>query len=213
MKLWQLIKSHLGPYRNVLLVVVVLQSIATFASLTLPTINALLIDNGVLQGDNDYIITMGGVMMAFTVIQIIFTVGAVWYASRAAMGFGRDIRRDLFHTVTGYSAREVGQFGAPSLITRTTNDVQQIQMLVVMACTMMITAPITMVIGIFFAVREDPGLSVILVFAIPAAVIALGSIVYRMVPVVPGDAVPHRPCEPRAARADHRYARRAGLRA
>ncbi len=182
MKLWQLIKSHLGPYRNVLLIVVVLQAIATFASLTLPTINALLIDNGVLQGDNDYILTMGGVMMGFTVVQIIFTVGAVWYASRAAMGFGRDIRRDLFHTVTGYSAREVGQFGAPSLITRTTNDVQQIQMLVVMACTMMITAPITMVIGIVFAVREDPGLSMILVFAIPAAVIALGSIVYRMVP-------------------------------
>ncbi len=181
-KLWQLIKSHLGPYRNVLLMVVVLQSIATFASLTLPTVNALLIDNGVLQGDNDYILTMGGVMMGFTVIQIIFTVGAVWYASRAAMGFGRDIRRDLFHTVTGYSAREVGQFGAPSLITRTTNDVQQIQMLVVMACTMMITAPITMVIGIFFAVREDPGLSMILVVAIPTAVITLGSIVYRMVP-------------------------------
>ncbi len=182
MKLWQLIKSHLGPYRNLLLVVVVLQSIQTFAALTLPTINALLIDNGVLAGDNDYILTMGGVMMGFTIIQIIFSVGAVWYASRAAMGFGRDIRRDLFHTVTGYSAREVGQFGAPSLITRTTNDVQQIQMLVVMACTMMITAPITMVIGIFFAVREDPGLSMILVVAIPAAVLALGSIVYRMVP-------------------------------
>ena len=182
MKLWQLLKSHLGPYRNLLFVVVVLQSIQTFAALTLPTINALLIDNGVLTGDNDYILTMGGVMLGFTIIQIIFSVGAVWYAARAAMGFGRDIRRDLFHTVTGYSAREVGQFGAPSLITRTTNDVQQIQMLVVMACTMMITAPITMVIGIFFAVREDPGLSMILVVAIPAAVIALGSIVYRMVP-------------------------------
>ncbi len=182
MKLWQLIKSHLGPYRRLLYVVIGLQSVATFAALTLPTINALLIDNGVLQGDNDYILTTGAVMIGFTIIQIIFTVGAVWYASRAAMGFGRDIRRDLFHTVTGYSAREVGQFGAPSLITRTTNDVQQIQMLVVMACTLMITAPITMVIGIIFAVREDPGLSMILVVAIPTAVIALGSIVYRMIP-------------------------------
>jgi ATP-binding cassette subfamily B multidrug efflux pump len=182
MKLWQLIRSHLGPYRRILLIVVVLQAIQTFAALTLPTINALLIDNGVLQGDNDYILTMGAVMIGFTMIQIVFTVGAVWFGARAAMGFGRDIRRDLFHTVTGYSAREVGQFGAPSLITRTTNDVQQIQMLVVMATTMMITAPITMVIGIFFAVREDPGLSMILLVAIPTAVILLGSIVYRMVP-------------------------------
>ncbi len=88
----------------------------------------------------------------------------------------------MFHSVTGFSAREVGQFGAPSLITRTTNDVQQIQMLVVLACTMMITAPIQMVIGIFFAVRLDPGLSTILLVAIPAAVVALGSIVYRMIP-------------------------------
>jgi ATP-binding cassette subfamily B multidrug efflux pump len=182
MKLWQLLKSHLGPYRRVLTLVVVLQAIQTFAALTLPTINALLIDNGVLQGDNDYILTMGGVMLAFTFIQIVFASAAVWYASQAAMGFGRDVRRDLFHSVTGFSAREVGQFGAPSLITRTTNDVQQIQMLVVMAVTMMITAPLNLVIGIFFAVREDLGLSVIILFAIPAAVLSLGSIVYRMVP-------------------------------
>jgi ATP-binding cassette subfamily B protein len=182
MKLWQLLKSHLGPYRRLLTLVVVLQAIQTFAALTLPTINALLIDNGVLQGDNDYILNMGGLMLAFTVVQIVFAAAAVWYASQAAMGFGRDVRRDLFHTVTGFSAREVGQFGAPSLITRTTNDVQQIQMLVVMAVTMMITAPLNLVIGIFFAVREDLGLSVIILFAIPAAVISLGSIVYRMVP-------------------------------
>jgi ATP-binding cassette subfamily B protein len=182
MKLWQLLKSHLGPYRRVLTVVVVLQAIQTFAALTLPTINALLIDNGVLQGDNDYILTMGGVMLGFTVVQIVFASAAVWYASQAAMAFGRDVRRDLFHTVTGFSAREVGQFGAPSLITRTTNDVQQIQMLVVMAVTMMITAPLNLVIGIFFAVREDLGLSIIILFAIPTAVLALGSIVYRMIP-------------------------------
>ena len=182
MKLWQLLKSHLGPYRRLLTVVVILQAIQTFAALALPTINALLIDNGVLRGDNDYILTMGAVMLAFTLVQIVFAAGAVWYASQAAMGFGRDIRRDLFHTVTGFSAREVGQFGAPSLITRTTNDVQQIQMLVVMAVTMMITAPLNLVIGIFFAVREDLGLSVIILFAIPAAVISLGSIVYRMIP-------------------------------
>ena len=182
MKLWQLFKSHLGPYRNVLLTVVVLQAISTIAALTLPTINAKLIDNGVLKGDNDYILTMGAVMLFFALVQIAFASAAVWFGARAAMGFGRDIRRDLFHTVTGYSAREVGQFGAPSLITRTTNDVTQIQTLVVLSTTMMIAAPLTMIIGIFFAVREDVGLSVILLFAIPAAVIILGSIVYRMVP-------------------------------
>ncbi len=182
MKLWQLFKSHLGPYRNVLLVVVVLQAISTIAALTLPTINAKLIDNGVLKGDNDYILTMGAVMLFFALVQIAFASAAVWFGARAAMGFGRDIRRDLFHTVTGYSAREVGQFGAPSLITRTTNDVTQIQTLVVLSTTMMIAAPLTMIIGIFFAVREDVGLSVILLVAIPAAVIILGSIVFRMVP-------------------------------
>jgi ATP-binding cassette subfamily B protein len=182
MKLWQLIRSHLGPYRNALVLVAVLQAMQTFAALALPTINALLIDNGVLEGDDAYIIRMGIVMLAFTLAQVVFTVGAVWFGARAAMGFGRDVRRDLFHTITGFSAREVGQFGAPSLITRTTNDVQQIQTLVVMACTVMIGAPIQMVIGIVFAVREDRGLSVVLLVAIPAVILALGSIVYRMIP-------------------------------
>ena len=182
MNLWRLLKSHLGPYRKALITVVVLQAISTFAALTLPTINALLIDNGVLKGDNDYILTMGAVMLFFSFVQITFASAAVWFGARAAMGFGRDIRRELFHTVTGYSAREVGQFGAPSLITRTTNDVTQIQTLVVLATTMMIAAPLTMIIGIFFAVREDVGLSVILLVAIPSAVIILGSIVYRMIP-------------------------------
>jgi ATP-binding cassette, subfamily B, multidrug efflux pump len=182
MKLWQLFRSHLGPYRKVLLTVVGLQSIATFAALTLPTINANLIDNGVLQGDNAYILQMGALMLFFSLVQIVFASGAVWFGARAALGFGSDIRRDLFHTVTGYSAQEVGQFGAPSLITRTTNDVTQVQTLVILATTMMIAAPLTMIIGIFFAVREDVSLSVILLVAIPAAVCILGSIVYRMVP-------------------------------
>ncbi len=182
MKLWQLLKSHLGPYRNVLLIVVGLQSIQTFAALTLPTLNANLINNGVLVGDNAYIWRMGAIMFGFTLIQIVFATGAVWYGARAAMGFGRDIRRDLFHKVTDFSAREVGDFGAPSLITRVTNDVQQVQQLVVLAVTMMIAAPLTMVIGIFMAVREDAGLSIILVVAMPAAVLILGSVVVRMVP-------------------------------
>jgi len=183
MKLWRLLKSHLlGPYRQVLWFVIGLQAIQTFAALMLPSLNADLINNGVLTGDNAYIWRTGAVMLAFTVVQIVFAAGAVWFGAQAAMGFGRDIRRDLFHQVTSYSSREVGQFGAPSLITRITNDVQQVQQLVVLATTMMIAAPLTMVIGMGMAVREDGGLSVVLVVAMPAAVAILGSIVYRMVP-------------------------------
>jgi ATP-binding cassette subfamily B protein len=183
MNLRTLIQSHLlRPYRNVLLLVVVLQAIQTFSALTLPALNANLIDNGVLVGDNAYIRRVGAVMLFFTLVQIVFAAGAVWFGARAAMGFGRDVRRDMFHRVTDYSAREVGEFGAPSLITRITNDVQQVQMLVVMASTMMIAAPITMVIGIIMAVREDPGLSIVLVVAIPASALILGQVVYRMVP-------------------------------
>ena len=101
-------------------------------------------------------------MIGFSLVQIVFAAAAVWFGAQAAMGFGRDVRRDLFHQVTDYSAREVGEFGASSLITRITNDVQQVQMLVVLAATMMIAAPLTMVIGIMLAIREDVGLSVIL---------------------------------------------------
>ena len=114
-------------------------------------------------------------MIGFSVVQIVFAAAAVWFGAQAAMGFGRDLRRDLFHQVTDYSAREVGRFGAASLITRITNDVQQVQMLVVLAATMMIAAPLTMVIGIVLAIREDVGLSVILLFAMPGAVAAESS--------------------------------------
>ena len=182
MSLRQLLRSHLGPYRAVLLAVVVLQAIQTTATLILPSLNADIIDKGVLTGDNGYIWRVGGVMLAISLVQVVFAAWAVWYGARAAMGFGRDVRRDLFHQVTSYSAREVGTFGAPSLITRITNDVQQVQTLVVMATTMMIAAPLTMVIGMVLAIREDAGLSVVLAIAIPAAVIILGIVIVQMVP-------------------------------
>jgi ATP-binding cassette subfamily B protein len=182
MSLRQLLRTHLAPYKQVLWIVVVLQAVQTSATLALPTLNADLINKGVLVGDNGYIWRTGVVMIGFSFVQIVFAAAAVWFGARAAMGFGRDLRRDLFHQVTDYSAREVGRFGAPSLITRITNDVQQVQMLVVLAATMMIAAPLTMVIGIVLAVREDAGLSVILIFAMPGAVILLGAIVSRMVP-------------------------------
>lgn len=182
MSLRQLLRSHLGPYRAVLLAVVVLQAIQTTATLILPSLNADIIDKGVLAGDNGYIWRVGGVMLAISLVQVFFAAWAVWYGARAAMGFGRDVRRDLFHQVTSYSAREVGTFGAPSLITRITNDVQQVQTLVVMATTMMIAAPLTMVIGMVLAIREDAGLSVVLAIAIPAAVLILGIVIVQMVP-------------------------------
>ena len=182
MKLWDLLKTHLFPYKKLLALVVFFQAVQTSASLALPTINANLINNGVLTGDTDYIWREGAIMLGFSLVQIVFAGGAVWFGAKVAMSFGRDVRRDLFHQVTDYSAREVGQFGAPSLITRITNDVQQVQLVVVMATTMMIAAPLTMVIGTILAVRESLQLSIILLFAIPAAVIVLGSIVFRMVP-------------------------------
>jgi ATP-binding cassette subfamily B protein len=178
----RLLRSHLGPYRNVLWLIVVLQTVQTSAALTLPTINAKIIDNGVLPGDTHYIYRMGAVMLVFAFIQVAFAIAAVYYGGKVAMSCGRDLRGNLFHKVTDFSTREVGTFGAPSLITRITNDVQQVQMLVVMACTMAIAAPITMVVGVIMAVRQSIGLSVILVVAMPVAAVILGIIVSLMVP-------------------------------
>lgn len=182
MSLWRLLKSHLGPYRKTLALVVLFQAIQTTASLSLPALNADLIDQGVLVGDNDFIRRTGLLMIGFTGLQVAFSIAAVWFGARAAMSFGRDIRDDLFNRVLEFSTREVGRFGAPSLITRTTNDVQQVQQLVVLASTVMITAPLAFIIGIIMALREDVGLSKILLFALPSAAIVLGSVVYRMVP-------------------------------
>ena len=182
MQLRRLLRTHLGPYKRLLTLVLLLQAIQTAAALTLPTLNADIIDNGVLQGDNGYIWRTGAVMLGFSFVQILFVIAAVWFGAQAAMSFGRDLRRDIFQQVNSYSAREIGQFGAPSLITRITNDVQQVQMLVVLACTMMIAAPITMVFGIIFAIREDVGLSVIMLVAIPILIVVLGIIISRMVP-------------------------------
>ncbi len=182
MNLRRLLTTHLGPYKRLVALVVVLQAVQTFAALTLPSLSADIIDKGVFRGDNAYIRHTGLVMLGFALIQLIFSVSAVWFGARVSMRFGRDVRRDLFHSVTGYSAREGGHFGAPSLITRITNDVQQVQLLVVMAMTMMIAAPLTMVIGVIMALREDVGLSVVPAVAVPAAVVVLGTLVSKMVP-------------------------------
>jgi ATP-binding cassette, subfamily B, multidrug efflux pump len=178
----RLLASHLRPYRTILVWVVVLQTLQTSCTLLLPAYSADIIDQGVLSGDDAFIRRTGAVMLVITFFQVAFGIGAVWFGARAAMAFGRDVRRDLFDKVLSFSAREVGTFGAPSLITRITNDVQQVQLMVVMGTTMMIAAPLTMVIGVIMALREDVNLSVVLLVCVPAAVILLGSIVYRMVP-------------------------------
>jgi ATP-binding cassette subfamily B protein len=178
----RLLRTHLRPYKRTLGLIVLLQAVQTAAALTLPTLNADIINKGVLSGDTSYIKGRGALMLVFALTQVIFSVSAVYFGAKVAMGFGRDLRASLFHRVTSFSAREVGTFGAPSLITRITNDVQQVQMLVVMAATMAIGAPITIVVGFIMATRQDLGLSIVLVVAIPIAAILLGLIVSRMVP-------------------------------
>ncbi len=180
--LMQLLRSHLGRYRPELLAVVGLQFLQSMATLFLPTLNADIIDTGVLTGDTAYIWRTGGLMLVITVFQIMFAIGAVYYGARASMGFGRDVRRDLFHTVTGFSAREVGHFGAPSLITRVTNDVQQVQMLALLSCTLLVAAPITAVGGTIMALRQDVGLSAILLISIPTLLISMGLVISRLMP-------------------------------
>lgn len=182
MSLRRLLLGHLRPYRSKLLLVIGLQAVQTLATLVLPTLNADIIDRGVIGGDDGYIVTTGVVMLLWALAQVAFGAAAVWFGAQVAMGFGRDVRRDLFHTVTDYSAREVGRFGAPSLITRITNDVQQIQVMVVTATTMMISAPLMLVFGVVMAMREDVGLSVVLAVAIPFSAVVLGRVVVHMVP-------------------------------
>ncbi|MGD9958172.1 ABC transporter ATP-binding protein [Nocardioides sp.] len=177
-----LLRASLAPYKAWLAAVVALQFVGTAAVLYLPSLNADIIDNGVAQGDTGEIIRLGAIMLAISLVQIGCSVAAVWFGARTAMAFGRDVRRDLFHRVGSFSQRELQQFGAPSLITRNTNDVQQVQMLVLMTCTMMIAAPIMMIGGIVMAMREDLGLSWLLAVLVPVLFLVVGLIVRQMVP-------------------------------
>ncbi len=177
-----LLRTYLRSYAGPLWLVIGLQLVGTMASLYLPSLNADIIDKGIATGDTDYIIEMGGWMLVVTVLQIACSIGAVYYGSRTAMAFGRDLRAGIFHRVGGFSAREINRFGAPSLITRDTNDVQQIQMLVLMSCTMLVAAPIMCIGGVVMALREDAGLSWLMAVCVPVLVIAIGLIIVRMVP-------------------------------
>jgi ATP-binding cassette, subfamily B, multidrug efflux pump len=180
--LLRLLRTYLRPYLKQLVTIVALQTIATTASLYLPSLNGDIIDRGVATGDAGYILRFGGVMLAIAAVQIACSAIAVYVGARVAMAYGRDLRAGIFHHVGKLSAREVGKVGAPSLITRTTNDVQQVQMLVLMSMTMLVMAPIMCVGGIVMAVRQDVSLSWLLLISIPVLAGSLGVLIAFMVP-------------------------------
>jgi ATP-binding cassette subfamily B multidrug efflux pump len=180
--LLRLFRTYLAPYKGPIAIVVGLQLLATIASLYLPSLNADIIDRGVIPGDTGYILRIGGVMLAIALVQAACAIAAVYFGARTAMGFGRDLRAAIFRRVAEFSSREVATFGAPSLITRNTNDVQQVQMLAMMSFTMTVMAPIMMIGGIIMALHEDPGLAWLVLVAVPVLAAAIGLLMTRMVP-------------------------------
>ena len=178
----QLLRTHLAPYRRWLVALVLLQLTATGAMLYLPSLNADIIDNGIARGDTDYVLRIGAIMLAVSLLQAVCSMASAWFGGQAAMAFGRDLRKRIFGRIGGFSAREVSTFGAPSLITRATNDVQQVQMLAMMTCLMAVTIPIMMVGGVVMAMREDFGLSWLVVAVVPLLFVCIGLVVSQMVP-------------------------------
>jgi ATP-binding cassette subfamily B multidrug efflux pump len=181
--LLRLLRTHLTPYKRPIALLVALQLLQTVATLYLPTLNADIIDNGVVKGDSGYILEFGAIMIAVSVGQVVCNIGAVYYGARTASALGRDVRAAVFGRVQSFSAREVGQFGAPSLITRTTNDVQQVQMLTLMSFTLMVSAPIMCVGGIIMALGQDVPLSSVLLAVVPVLGISVSLIVRKMRPL------------------------------
>ncbi|GGI00604.1 multidrug ABC transporter ATP-binding protein [Arthrobacter liuii] len=181
--LWKLLVEYLRPHRPLLIAVVVFQLAQSIASLYLPTLNADIIDQGVARGDTGYILSTGSFMLLITLAQIACAVVAVYFGAKAAMGLGRDLRGAIFERVGGFSEQEVTRFGAPSLITRSTNDVQQVQQLVLMSATLMVAAPMLSIGGVIMAIRQDAQLSWLIAVCVPVLLIAVGLIVTRMVPL------------------------------
>jgi ATP-binding cassette subfamily B protein len=181
--LLKLIARYIKPHWPLLVAVVVFQFAQSMASLYLPQLTADIIDNGVVTGDIDHILRVGLVMLGATLVQILFAIAAVYFGARAAMALGRDLRSAVFYQVSEFSEREVSRFGAPSLITRTTNDVTQVQMLVLMTCTILVSAPILAIGGIIAALQLDVGLSWIIAVSVPVLLVSIGLIISRMVPL------------------------------
>jgi ATP-binding cassette, subfamily B, multidrug efflux pump len=183
MTLLRLLRTHLHPYRRAVALVVLFQFVQTLATLYLPTLNADIIDNGVVKGDAGYIVRTGGFMLAVTLAQVACSIAAVYFGARTAMALGRDLRAAIFHRVQGFSAQEVSLFGAPSLITRTTNDVQQVQMLGLLTFTLMVSAPIMSIGGVVMALRQDVPLSALLLVIVPVLLGVVSALVVRMRPL------------------------------
>jgi len=181
--LWSLLVRYLRPYWQLILGVIVFQLAQSIASLFLPTLNADIIDNGVATGDTGYILRVGGIMLLITFAQIICAIVAVYFGAKVAMKVGRDLRGAVFSRVGEFSEQEVTRFGAPSLITRSTNDVQQVQMLVLTTSTLMVAAPILSIGGVIMAIRQDVQLSWLIAVSVPILLIAVGFIVVKMVPL------------------------------
>lgn len=181
--LWKLVREHARPYTGHIIAVLVLQLVSTLATLYLPSLNADIIDQGVAVGDTDYIWRTGAVMLGVALVQVIAAISAVWFGARVSMAMGRDIRRSVYTRVDRFSAEEVGRFGAPTLITRGTNDVQQVQMVVLMALNFMVMVPIMSVGGIIMAVQEDAGLSWLVWVSVPILLVIVGIIVGLLMPL------------------------------
>jgi ATP-binding cassette subfamily B multidrug efflux pump len=178
-----LLRTYLAPYKRPIAIVLIFQFIQTIANLYLPGLNADIIDKGVVAGDTGYIVHTGIKMLAITVLQVICTVIAVYYGARTAMALGRDLRAGVFSKVETFAAREMAELGAPTLITRSTNDVQQVQLIVFLALTLLVAAPIMCFGGIIMALRQDVELSGLLLIVIPALVISIGLIIRNMRPL------------------------------
>ncbi|TKR24067.1 ABC transporter ATP-binding protein [Cellulomonas hominis] len=179
----RLLARYLRPYRRLLVGVLVFQLCSALAMLYLPNLNARIIDEGVAQGDTGFIWRAGGYMLLVSLGQIVASIIATYFAARAAMQVGRDLRDDVYGRVSGYSEREISQFGAGSLITRNTNDVQQVQMLAMMGATMLVSAPMLAIGGIVMALRQDVGLSWLIAVSVPVLLLIATLIISRMVPL------------------------------
>ena len=181
--LWTLIRRHLRPYLPHVAAVAVLQLATVLATLYLPSLNADIIDNGVATGDTDYIWRVGGLMLLVAMVQLITAIASVWFGARVSMGMGRDIRRSVYTRVDRFSSEELSRYGAPTLITRATNDVQQVQMLVLMTLNFMVMVPIMSIGGIIMAIQEDPGLSWLVWVSVPLLMLIVGFLVRELMPL------------------------------
>lgn len=178
----RILRTYLRPYAGLLALLVGLQLVGTIASLYLPSLNGRIIDEGVARGDTDFILRTGGWMLAVSLIQIVATITATYLGARTAAGVGRDLRADIFARVGDFSAQEVSRFGAPTLISRNTNDVTQVQTVAFMGAAMMVSAPIMMVGGIVMALREDVGLSWLVAVAVPLLAVSVALVIRKMIP-------------------------------